>query len=114
MYIGARNIPLKRDPSQQKDRAIAMTTAIDYADTQAYLQHFHQQGCQSEIIDNTEGLFNLCWFYVDIIDQLKLELEKKQVNIVRLKELISGMNTATHSSTDDEGNANRTKRSYMS
>ncbi len=80
-----------------------MTTALDYADTQRYLQHFRHKGCDAEIIDNTEGLFNLCWLNIAMIDQLKCELEKKQVNIVRLKEMISGMNGHSHPSTADEG-----------
>lgn len=79
-----------------------MTTGVDYADAQGYLQHFRDNGCHSEIVDNTEGIFNLCWLSVDIIDQLKLEVEKKKVNIVRLKELISGMNTSAHVSAQTE------------
>jgi hypothetical protein len=39
-----------------------MTTDVDFADTQAYLQHFRSRGCDTDIIGNTEGLFNLCWF----------------------------------------------------
>jgi len=70
-----------------------MIKDIEYADTQIYLQHFRSKGCDDEIVANTEGLFNLCWINIDMIDQLKLELEKKTVNIVRLKELISGMNS---------------------
>ncbi len=79
-----------------------MTTALDYTDTQRYLQHFRHQGCHAEIIDNTEGLFNLCWLNITLIDQLRLELEKKKVNIVRLREMISGMNGHSHASTDDD------------
>ena len=77
-----------------------MTKDIEYADTQIYLQHFRNKGCDDEIIAMTEGLFNLFWLNIKVIDQLKLELEKKKVNIARLKELIPGMNGST--SNDDE------------
>ncbi|WP_277345578.1 hypothetical protein [Pseudomaricurvus alkylphenolicus] len=39
-----------------------MTTDVDYADSQAYLSHFRQMGCDRDIVDNTEGLFNLFWY----------------------------------------------------
>lgn len=78
-----------------------MTTDIDCTDAQAYLQHFHRQGCDTDIINNTEGLFNLCWFYVGLIDQLKQELEKKTVTIVRLREIVFGSGTTPDSSVDD-------------
>ena len=81
-----------------------MKKNINYADAQAYLAHFREKGCQPDIVDNTEGLFNLCWLCVETIDQLKLELEKKEVNIVRLREMISGMNGASHSSASDGSN----------
>lgn len=79
-----------------------MTTALDYADTQRYLQHFRHQGCDGEIINNTEGLFNLCWLNIALIDQLRVELQKKKVNIERLREMISGMNAHSHTSTNDD------------
>lgn len=78
-----------------------MTTDIDCRDAQAYLQHFRRQGCDTDIINNTEGLFNLCWFYVDLIDQLKQELEKKTVTIVRLQEIVFGAGATLDSSVDD-------------
>jgi hypothetical protein len=68
-----------------------MTTDVDYAQTQAYLQHFRDQGCDAQIVANTEGLFNLCWVYAGMIDELKQALEKKTVSIVRLKEIIFGL-----------------------
>ena len=70
-----------------------MSHVIDYAETQRYVRHFRNQGCQADIVDNIEGLINLFWLNVDLIDQFKLELEKKSVNITRLKEMISGMNS---------------------
>ena len=79
-----------------------MTTDVDFADTQAYLQHFRSRGCDTDIIGNTEGLFNLCWFNVGVIDELKQELERKSVNIVRLKEIIFGP-SVTPETSDDEG-----------
>ena len=79
-----------------------MTTEIDFADTQAYLQHFRSRGCDADIIANTEGLFNLCWLNVGVIDELKQELERKSVNIVRLKEIIFGA-SATFEASDDDG-----------
>ncbi len=77
-----------------------MTCEVSYADTLRYVQHFREQGCQSDIVNNTEGLINLFWLNVDLIDQLKCELEKKTVNIVRLKEMISGMNRTSGASND--------------
>jgi len=79
-----------------------MTAEVEFADTQAYLQHFRSQDCDADIIGNTEGLFNLCWFNVGVIDELKQELERKSVNIVRLKEIIFG-SSATPETSDDEG-----------
>jgi transposase len=79
-----------------------MTTELDYADTQRYLQHFRHKGCDAEIIDNTEGLFNLCWLNITMMDQLRLELEKKKVNIVRLREMISGMNGHSHVPAEED------------
>jgi len=77
-----------------------MIKEVDYTETQRYLQHFSDQGCDTKIVNHTEGLFNLFWLNVNIIDELKLELEKKKVNIIRLKELISGMNSSSYSSAD--------------
>ena len=79
-----------------------MTTDVDFADTQGYLQHFRSRGCDTDIIGNTEGLFNLCWFTMGVIDELKQELERKSVNIVRLKEIIFGP-SVTSETSDDEG-----------
>jgi transposase len=39
-----------------------------------------------------------------MIDQINLELDKKKVNIARLKEHISGMNSTAHSSAGDDKN----------
>ena len=63
---------------------------------------FAVEGCDTDIIGNTEGLFNLCWFNVGVIDELKQELERKSVNIVRLKEIIFGP-SVTPETSDDEG-----------
>ncbi len=79
-----------------------MSTVIDYADTQDYLRHFRDKGCQADIVDNTEGLINLFWLNVDLIDQFKRELDKKTVTIVRLKEMISGMNSTARVTTDGD------------
>ncbi len=81
-----------------------MTTDVDFADTQAYLQHFRSSGCNTDIIANTESLFNLCWFNFGVIDQLKQELERKTVNIVRLKEIIFGP-SVTPEASDNDGSA---------
>ena len=86
-----------------------MKNELDYSETQIYLQHFRDKGCQSEIVNNTEALFNLCWFTVDKLDQLKLELEKKKVNIARLKEMIFGVNTSSPSSSDNPENEDSNK-----
>ena len=76
-------------------------------ETQRYLQHFVDHGCDAEIVNHTEGIFNLFWLNVNIIDELKIELEKKTVNIVRLKELISGMNTTSYSNTHNDDQADK-------
>lgn len=80
----------------------AVETDVDFADTRAYLQHFRNSGCDTDIIDNTEGLFNLCWFNVGLIDELKQELKRKTVNIVRLQEIIFGAGAET---SDQDGDA---------
>ena len=61
-----------------------MTREVSYADTRHYVQHFRNQGCQADIVDNTDGLINLFWLNVDFIHQLKCELEKKTVNIFHI------------------------------
>lgn len=81
-----------------------MTAGIDYAQTHAYLQHFRDQGCDANIIAHTEGLFNLCWLYVDMIDELKQELEKKTVNIVRLNDIIYGSSHCAKNTAESETN----------
>ena len=81
-----------------------MTTDVDFADTQAYLRHFRSRGCDTAITDNTEGLFNLCWFTVGLIDELKQELKRKTVNIVRLQEIIFGAG-AIAETPDNDGDA---------
>ena len=87
-----------------------MTTDVDFADTQAYLQHFRSRGCDTDIIGNTEGLFNLCWFNVGVIDQLKQEIERKTVNIIRLKEIIFGASDASETgASNDDSNAESTE-----
>ena len=78
-----------------------MTTDVSFADSQAYLQHFRSKDCESDIVDNTEGLFNLLWHNVGLIDELKQELERKTVNIVRLKETIFGPATITETSNKE-------------
>lgn len=78
-----------------------MIKEVDFNETQRYLQHFADHNCDSKIILHTEGIFNLFWLNVKIIDALKLELEKNKVNIARLKELISGMNSKSHSSANE-------------
>lgn len=83
-----------------------MTPELDYADTLRYVQHFRSKGCQSDIVNNTEGLINLFWLNIDLIDQLKRELEKKIVNIVRLKEMISGINSHSGAPTDSDKKPN--------
>jgi transposase len=79
-----------------------MTTEVDYAQTQTYLQHFRDQGCDRQIVANTEGLFNLCWFSVSMIDELKQALEKKTVNIDRLKEIIFGVGKNPETAAGDD------------
>jgi transposase len=78
-----------------------MTTHVDFADTQTYLQHFRNHGCDPTVIDNTEGLFNLCWFNVGLIDELKRELKRKTVNIVRLQEIIFGAGAIVETADND-------------
>jgi transposase len=84
-----------------------MIKEVDFTETQRYLQHFTDHGCDAEIVNHAEGIFNLFWLNVNIIDQLKIELEKKTVNIVRLKELISGMNTTSYSKTNDDDQSDK-------
>ena len=48
-----------------------MAREIDYADTQRYVEHFRSKGCQPEFVDNTEGLINLFWLNMRLMDQLK-------------------------------------------
>ena len=79
-----------------------MTTDVSFADSQTYLQHFRNRGCASDIVDNTEGLFNLLWHNYELIDQLKQELERKTVNIVRLQEMVFGPG-AIAQTPDSEG-----------
>lgn len=80
----------------------ASTKDIDFVDTQAYLQHFRRQGCDADIIDNTEGVFNLCWHMVGEIDQLKIELAHKTVNIARLKEIVFGPSATPEEANNDD------------
>lgn len=61
---------------------------IDYAETQRFIQHFRHKGCDSSIVDSTEGMFNLCLYFAAEIDLLVNEIEKKDINIQRLKALV--------------------------
>jgi len=82
---------------------------VGYADTQTYLEHFRNRGCAPDIVDNTEGLFNLLWHNNGLIDQLKQELERKTVNIVRLQEMLFGSGAIAQtpdSESDDDPTAN--------
>ncbi len=82
-----------------------MAIEIDYADTQRYVQHFRDKGCQPEVVDNTEGFINLFWYTTDLMDQLKQELDKKTVNIVRLKEMLFGSSSTDDPATDKASNS---------
>lgn len=81
-----------------------MTTDVDYADAQAYLSHFRHKGCDPDIVDNTEGLFNLFWYSLSVIDELKLELDRKRVNIARLREVLFGGGAVEPAEEDEDEN----------
>ncbi len=88
---------------------------IGYAETQAYLDHFRNHGCDSQIIDNTAGLFNLCFYMAGTIDQLCEELKKKQVNIIRLQQLVFGLRGQADEAPDEpDGDEAESKASTSS
>ncbi len=85
-----------------------MTETMNFADTQSYLQHFRDRDCDPEIIGHIEGIINLFWCTLAMTDELKQELEKKQVNIARLQEIIFGQarhheDTPNEKAPQDEG-----------
>ena len=86
-----------------------MQADIEFADAQTYIQHFRNKGCDTDIGNNRSELLNLCWYNVKLIDDLKLELEKKTVNIVRLNEIVFGPGDCSETDTSkDEGDAEST------
>jgi hypothetical protein len=48
---------------------------IDYAETQSYIQHYRAKGCDTSIVDNTEGIFNFCLFLLGEVDRLSYQVE---------------------------------------
>ncbi len=86
---------------------------IGYPQTQQYLAHFRDRGCDQQILDNTEGIFNLCFYLAGKLAELEEELKKKQVNIVRLQQLVFGpcgrtdeaIDEATDEADADQGEA---------
>ncbi len=87
---------------------------VGYAETQAYLDHFRNHGCDSQIIDNTAGLFNLCFYMSGTIDQLCEELKKKQVNIPDEPDGDEAESTASTSSQPEAGHGERSSPTSQS
>lgn len=63
---------------------------INYEDMQFYIRHFVAKGCDPEIIKTTEGIFNLCLWFAGTFTELSVEMEKKNIAVARLKEIIFG------------------------
>lgn len=63
---------------------------ISYDDMQSYISHFTAKDCDPEVIKTTEGIFNLCLWLAGTFTQLSLEMEKKNIAVARLKEIIFG------------------------
>ena len=75
---------------------------IDYAEAQSYVQYYRSKGCNPTIVDNTESIFNLFFFLLSEVDRLNDDVEKKTVNIARLKEMVFGTGNSHNVDEPDE------------